>query len=68
MGEFGDRGGEPESGDEGVQYGGVANLIMRRVWSWLLGILVATPIVFLIALFALVTLGAGYFILWILYQ
>jgi len=43
-------------------------MIMRRVWSWLLGILVAAPIVFLIALFALVTLGAGYFILWILYQ
>ncbi len=47
---------------------GVFGVIMKKVWSWLLGILVAAPIVFLFALFALVILSAGFFILWILYQ
>ena len=41
---------------------------MRRVWSWLLGLLVAAPIVVLLTLFALVILTAGFFFLWILYQ
>lgn len=36
---------------------------MKRVWSWLLGILVATPIVFMVALFALV-IFAGVYLIW----
>lgn len=41
---------------------------MKRLWSWLLGILVATPIIVLVALFALIALGSVFFLLWILYQ
>ncbi len=35
---------------------------MKRMWSWLLGVLVAAPILFLVALFALVIFGSIYFI------
>ena len=35
---------------------------MKRVWSWLLGILVAAPIIFLVVLFALVIFAGVYFI------
>lgn len=35
---------------------------MKKVWSWLLGILVATPILILFVLFALVIFASVYFI------
>ncbi len=35
---------------------------MKRIWSWLLGILVAAPILILMILFALVIFGGIYFI------
>jgi hypothetical protein len=41
---------------------------MKRLWSWLLGLLVATPIIVLVALFALIAFGSVFFLLWILYQ
>ncbi|MCB0792252.1 MAG: hypothetical protein H6595_12985 [Flavobacteriales bacterium] len=56
------------TGHTGVQYGRPSILIMKRIWSWLLGALVATPIVFLGALFVLVAIGSVFFLLWILYQ
>lgn len=36
--------------------------MMKRIWSWLLGILIAAPIIFLVVLFALVMFGGIYFI------
>ncbi len=48
--------------DAGVQYRGTLDLMMKRIWSWLLGILIAAPIIFLVVLFALVMFGGIYFI------
>lgn len=62
MDQHGHRSGAASTGHMGVQHGSAPNWLMKRLGQWLLGVLVAAPIIFLMVLFGLLIFAGIYFI------